>query len=198
MRWFQIRGTGVDETQRADVIMSMLHDALAILPYRMCLIRFMLERGFVVAASVFRSLYSRRVYMDLLVGFFWSKHWRPHVVFLHRGNPFPAPPPLDCISPPLAATPGPLAPGCLLSAIMTGSSCLAATAPTPAPPAALVSPAPPEPWPGPRRISSSSPRSRHEGSFLVCVARWMPNAACWSGTTSSSSSGFTGWRCGGM
>jgi hypothetical protein len=50
---------------------------------------------------------------------------------------------------------------------------------------------------GPFFISSSSPRSFHALSRFVCVARWIPKAACWSGTTSSSSSGFKGWCCGG-
>lgn len=48
-----------------------------------------------------------------------------------------------------------------------------------------------------------SPRSRHAGSAgkplssPVPSARMIPNAACMSGTTSSSSSGLMGWRCGG-
>ena len=45
---------------------------------------------------------------------------------------------------------------------------------------------------GPLFIKSPKPRSFHAGSLCPCVARWMPNAACWSGTTSSSSSGLTG------
>lgn len=60
--------------------------------------------------------------------------------------------------------------------------------PTPPLPTPLQAPAS-----GPRPINSPSPKSRHAGSLLACVARWMPNAACWSGTTSSSSSGLTGW-----
>ena len=55
------------------------------------------------------------------------------------------------------------------------------------------------PWPGlgPCAMSRLSPRSFHAGSFLSWVAFVMPNAACWSGTTSSSSSGLMGCRCGG-
>jgi hypothetical protein len=103
------------------------------------------------------------------------------VEMLYRGNPFPAPPPADWVSPPVGLTTGPLAPGCLRRARSTGSSCLAADTPpalTAAPPLPLEVAAVPEASPGPRLISSSSPRSRHAGSFLVCVARWMPNAAC--------------------
>ncbi|KAL2259979.1 hypothetical protein VTK26DRAFT_6159 [Humicola hyalothermophila] len=50
---------------------------------------------------------------------------------------------------------------------------------------------------GPRAMSSPRPRSRQAGSRTFCVARCTPNAACWSGTTSSSSSGLTGCRLGG-
>jgi hypothetical protein len=99
----------------------------------------------------------------------------------HRGSPFPAPPPAEeATSAPLTRTPGPLAPGCLLNANSTGSSRLpSATPPALTPAAPAVAPADwPDPSPGPRRISSSSPRSRHAGSFFVCVARWIPKAAC--------------------
>lgn len=88
----------------------------------------------------------------------------------HRGRPLANPPPL-----PLAPAPAPTA----------------AAAPLPPPP-------PPAPAAGPWLMSAPSPRSRQAGSPLPrCVAFWMPNAACWSGTTSSSSSGLTGRCCGG-
>src|SRR4051794_9107784 len=54
-----------------------------------------------------------------------------------------------------------------------------------------------DPSPGPLLINSPSPRSFHAGSRTFCVALVIPNAACWSGTTSSSSSGLMGCRCGG-
>lgn len=50
---------------------------------------------------------------------------------------------------------------------------------------------------GAELINRSKPRSLQAGSFTFCVARWMPKAACWSGTMSSSSSGLMGWCCGG-
>jgi hypothetical protein len=50
---------------------------------------------------------------------------------------------------------------------------------------------------GPFFIKSASPKSFHAASLTFCVALWIPNAACWSGTTSSSSSGLIGWLCGG-
>lgn len=50
---------------------------------------------------------------------------------------------------------------------------------------------------GPLRMRSARPRSFQAGSRARCVAFWMPKAACWSGTTSSSSSGLMGWWCGG-
>ena len=53
----------------------------------------------------------------------------------------------------------------------------------------------PPPTAGPRLISPARPRSRQTGSRLSFVAFWMPKAACWSGTTSSSSSGFMGMCC---
>lgn len=46
---------------------------------------------------------------------------------------------------------------------------------------------------GPFFMSSESPRSFHAASLVFWVALWIPNAACWSGTISSSSSGFKGW-----
>ena len=61
----------------------------------------------------------------------------------------------------------------------------------------LTTPLPSPCFPGPFPINSLSPRSFHALSFPFCVARWIPKAACWSGTTSSSSSGFSGWWCGG-
>lgn len=50
---------------------------------------------------------------------------------------------------------------------------------------------------GPLAMSSAKPKSRQAGSRRSAVALWMPKAACWSGTTSSSSSGLTGWWCAG-
>jgi len=98
--------------------------------------------------------------------------YRPDIISirsrLHRGSPFPAPPPAAGASVTGSLTPGPLAPGCLLSANKTGSSLLPAAppAPTPEPPAVARGPSR-----GPRRSSSSRPRSRQAGSFLDCVAR---------------------------
>lgn len=106
-------------------------------------------------------------------GWYFAGSWRAQ-----RGNPFPAPPPIDCMSPLLGLTPGPLAPGCRRNANSTGSSALAAATPPAPVPAAPVALELAGPSPGPRRISSSRPRSRHAGSFFTCVARWMPNAAC--------------------
>ena len=80
---------------------------------------------------------------------------------------------------------------------------LLAPAPAPGPglaeAAAAAAAAAEEPEPeagGPRRMRSARPRSFQAGSRRPrWVARWMPKAACWSGTTSSSSSGFTGRCC---
>jgi len=125
------------------------------------------------------------------------------IVSFHRGNPFPAAPlaplpPLPELSPlPFPVLTPILAPGCLAKANLNGSSLPCPTIPPPLA-TAVPLPLPLPPTMGPLLSSSSRPRSRHVGSFFVCVARWMPNAACWSGTTSSSSSGFTGCRCGGM
>lgn len=51
---------------------------------------------------------------------------------------------------------------------------------------------PPISFSGPFFISSASPKSFQAASLTFCVALWIPNAACWSGTTSSSSSGLMG------
>ncbi|KAK7437083.1 transporter particle component [Colletotrichum acutatum] len=74
--------------------------------------------------------------------------------------------------------------------------------PPPLPPAALPpAPACPLSHPpgggGPRFINPDNPKSFHAASRDRCVALVIPNAACWSGTTSSSSSGLIGWCCGG-
>ena len=72
---------------------------------------------------------------------------------------------------------------------------IVAPGPDAAAPAAPVPPAatgPLAPCPSPF-TSASSPRSRQTASCLRSMARVIPNAACWSGTTSSSSSGFGGW-----
>jgi hypothetical protein len=50
---------------------------------------------------------------------------------------------------------------------------------------------------GPSFKILSRPRSRQAGSCCRWVALWIPKAACCSGTTSSSSSGFKGWCWGG-
>jgi hypothetical protein len=114
------------------------------------------------------------------------------IVILHLGSPFPAPPPICCSPPPPFVTAALPAPGLLLNANLTGSSllpCCPLLLPTAPPPLCVPSPAP---SPGPRLTSSSSPKSLQLASRFPCVARWIPNAACWSGTTSSSSSGFRG------
>lgn len=59
----------------------------------------------------------------------------------------------------------------------------------------------PLPLPVPALIFSpatipSIPKSLQTASRLLSIALVIPNAACWSGTTSSSSSGFGGWYCG--
>src|ERR1700722_15344436 len=86
---------------------------------------------------------------------------------------------------------------------------------TPAP-VPTTAPTPPTPATGPPSTNLSNPRSPHTGSLCTPApalpptapsgppptpfcpnALVIPNAACMSGTTSSSSSGFSGIRCGG-
>ncbi|TLD28954.1 hypothetical protein PspLS_03585 [Pyricularia sp. CBS 133598] len=85
-------------------------------------------------------------------------------------------------------------PCCLSASFLAALLAPPGPVPAAAPPPLLLPPLAPA---GPRVMSSDRPRSLQAGSFVFCVAFVMPKAACWSGTTSSSSSGLMGWWCSG-
>lgn len=97
----------------------------------------------------------------------------------HLGNPPPKPSPL--LNP--LPSPNPSADPLLLPSFPS----------LPVIPAPPPMDAPPPGAPGPFCTSSCRPKSVQAGTRWAWVARVMPKAACWSGTTSSSSSGLGGW-----